>query len=501
MKHQKMYLKPMTNSKSYNNRRRRKKSMKVMKKIKQNNNKRYMQSDNDDDGDIPNNAIYDEKHHDETKNLKKKKRIYTYRRRKWQLHRHDDLEENRERIKELLKQQQVYMENMQLAKQKLKEEEDKDSLYIKKIKERNARLKVRKDKRRTYESSMYTNKKFEEKYRQRRTFQGQLNSIQNIKTSTISEDEDHNNDNIYMKENARRYDRKTFDHSSSTNIRTRTKRKYYRRKRQQSLPSLHSQSSTTITSKKHLASSKSSTVLKSKNNSSSNNTTRSKRMEATIKRRAQIIKDLEEAQKWSTFISRQIKPLERSIDRNEEQLQRSWLCFSKILFFYNEEKKKLIQTNTFINAAKYIQIWWRYSRRKKFMMAMKKCINVIKRQRGRFKLSIRCWQRSRFARMVREFIVDTSRSRFAYAMKRLRWNICQAQRASRAFLKCKRARIHALFRVWISCERNNRAKLLELQKEISKKKKKHNNNLENIVEGKFNLHVSFKQQLFIYLYN
>ena len=127
MKHQKMYLKPMTNSKSYNTRRRRKKSMKVMKKIKQNNNKRYMQSDNDDDGDIPNNAIYDEKHHDETKNLKKKKRIYTYRRRKWQLHRHDDLEENRERIKELLKQQQVYMENMQLAKQKLMEEEDKNS--------------------------------------------------------------------------------------------------------------------------------------------------------------------------------------------------------------------------------------------------------------------------------------------------------------------------------------------------------------------------------------
>ena len=71
----------------------------------------------------------------------------------------------------------------------------------------------------------------------------------------------------------------------------------------------------------------------------------------------------------------------------------------------------------------------------------------------------------------------------AIAMKRLRWCIVQAQKAAKAFLECKKARIHSLFRVWIKCERKNRSKILKLQK-AQNNKKASGNNLENIVDEK-----------------
>jgi hypothetical protein len=299
---------------------------------------------------------------------------------------------------------------------------------------------------------------------------------------------DNNNRSEYV---SSKYLRNSFDNLNDKKQKTqrnKTKRNYLsRRSRQQSLPSLTSpkSSSTVKNQNQSFTIPKPSTGLLAKsysNISSNTNATRSKRKEEKIKRRAKIIKDLEEAQKWNNFIKNQIKPLERSIDRNLEQLQKSWLLFSKILYFYKIQSENLMLVNLRHNAARTLQIWWKYTRKEKFLIAMQRCINIIRRQRGRFKLSIKCWQRSRAARIVREFITDTSKSRFATAMKRLRWNIIQAQRAARSFLKCKEARIHSLFRVWIKCERRNRSKLLELQKDIMKKKK--TTNLDNIVEEK-----------------
>ena len=374
---------------------------------------------------------------------KQKKLTYTYKRRKWDSHSHCDLDASRSKIKDLLQEQKIYLENIKKAKTKLKQAEDEELLRKQKRIERKVRMEKRREKQKTYESSMYTNKKYEIKYGERRTYQGNF----------VAENADVNDNR--------------------------------RRCRQQSLPSIPSPK--TCKARKRIqtfASSKSSTDLqlsrcydKRKNKRSSHGS------EDKTMRRAKLIKDLEEAQKWNNFISRQIKPLERTIDYNREQLQNSWLTLLKIAYFCSWQNTKLICSKRRKRAAKQIQVWWKYIRKQHFVKSMTRCVNILRRQRGRFKLGIRCWQRAKCACIVREFVVDTSRSRFAIAMKRLRWNVVQAQRAAKAFLECKKARIHSLFRVWIRCERRNRSKLLELQKEQNNKTSG-GNNLEHIVEEK-----------------
>ena len=155
---------------------------------------------------------------------------------------------------------------------------------------------------------------------------------------------------------------------------------------------------------------------------------------------------------------------------------------SKNSIFLQRQSTKLVGLNMRKKAAKQIQVWWKAARKQHFVKSMKRCKYPAKAT-GRFKLGIGAWQRVSLQNIVREFIVDTSRSRFAIAMKRLRWSIVQAQRAAKAFLECKKARIHSLFRVWIKCERKNRAKLLEVQKEQANKKIS-GNNLEHIINEK-----------------
>ena len=404
--------------------------------VKKNKKQAFQETSGDD---VENREL---RHHAKVATTQKKP-SYTYKRRKWDSCGHFDLDGSRNKIKELLQEQKIYLENIKKAKTKLKQEEDEALLRKHKKMELKLRLEKRREKQRSYESSMYTNEKYKMKYGERRTYHGNL----------VTEDPHVN-------------DRRG-------------------RRRQQSLPSLPSPK--TCKGRKRIqtfASSKSSTDLHhSRSHRNVQNTRLSQRSEKKTMRRAKLIKDLEEAQKWNNFISRQIKPLERTIEFNQEQLQRSWLTLLRIAYFYKRQSTKLVGLNMRKKAAKQIQVWWKAARKQHFVKSMKRCVNILRRQRGRFKLGIRCWQRARFANIVREFIVDTSRSRFAIAMKRLRWCIVQAQRAAKSFLECKKARIHSLFRVWIKCERKNRSKLLKLQKEQNNKKAS-GNNLENIVEEK-----------------
>ena len=117
---------------------------------------------------------------------------------------------------------------------------------------------------------------------------------------------------------------------------------------------------------------------------------------------------------------------------------------SKNSIFLQATKHKVGWLEYAEKAAKQIQVWWKAARKQHFVKSMKRC-QYLRRQRGRFKLGIRCWQRARFANIVREFIVDTSRSRFAIAMKRLRWCIVQAQRAAKSFLECRKPEFTVCF--------------------------------------------------------
>eukprot|EP00944_MAST-04C_sp_MAST-4C-sp1_P015466 g15466.t1 len=220
----------------------------------------------------------------------KKKNSYAYKRRKWDSQSHFDLDESRNKIKELLQEQKIYLENIKKAKTKLKQEEDEALLRKHRKMELKLRLEKRREKQKSYESSMYTNKKYKLKYGERRTYHGNLVAVD-------ANENDGRNDS--------------------------------RRRRQQSLPSLPSPK--TCKGRKRIqtfTSSKSSTDLRlSRSQRNVQNTRSSQRSEKKTMRRAKLIKDLEEAQKWNVCSefgsSASVKIVQNSLNMEEKDVEDS----------------------------------------------------------------------------------------------------------------------------------------------------------------------------------
>ena len=76
-----------------------------------------------------------------------------------------------------MQEQKIYLENIKKAKTKLKQEEDEALLRKHRKMELKLRLEKRREKQKSYESSMYTNKKYKLKYGERRTYHGNLVAV------------------------------------------------------------------------------------------------------------------------------------------------------------------------------------------------------------------------------------------------------------------------------------------------------------------------------------
>jgi hypothetical protein len=130
-------------------------------------------------------------------------------------------------------------------------------------------------------------------------------------------------------------------------------------------------------------------------------------------------------------------------------------------------------------AAIKIQTMW-----KKEMFVRKALIawNITKKLKycgWRIKLHARCNRRKLYAKVIRTFLVDMANHPLSFALYKFRWRVLNAQRLTRKFLDCRRARLQALEEQWRRLE--NKVIVTE---ESKRKRKRRKNALSDITHRK-----------------
>ena len=97
----------------------------------------------------------------------------------------------------------------------------------------------------------------------------------------------------------------------------------------------------------------------------------------------------------------------------------------------------------------------------------------------RLKLHARCNRRSLYAKIIRTFLIDMTKHPLSFALYEFRSRILKAQRLTRNFLDCKRARLYALEELWKRVE-----KKIILSEESKSKRRRHKNALSDITHRK-----------------
>lgn len=130
-------------------------------------------------------------------------------------------------------------------------------------------------------------------------------------------------------------------------------------------------------------------------------------------------------------------------------------------------------------AAIKIQTIW-----KKEMFARKALIarNITKKLKycgWRIKLHARCSRRKLYAKVIRTFLVDMANHPLSFALYKFRWRVLNAQRLTRHFLDCRRARLQALEEQWRRIEKD-----VIVTEESKRKRRKRKNALSDITHRK-----------------
>ena len=185
-------------------------------------------------------------------------------------------------------------------------------------------------------------------------------------------------------------------------------------------------------------------------------------------KKAEMIIQLKEAQKWSSFLHKQIQHIDNKIEVSECNMVQKWMALCKIIHMCDLIKSQIKSGRLTHDAARKLQHWWRRRRLCILDRKLKYAIRCIGRAKGILRFQMRCWHRRNCSNIVRQFIEETAKSRFKQGVRRLRWNIVCAQRACRSFLACKKARMQSLMRKWVLIERAAQGVLNEHKKAMKK---------------------------------
>ena len=138
-------------------------------------------------------------------------------------------------------------------------------------------------------------------------------------------------------------------------------------------------------------------------------------------------------------------------------------------------RKKLLEEATI-----KIQTMW-----KKEMFVRKAIVATIITKKlkscgWRIKLHARCTRRSLYAKVIRTFFMDMTKHPLSFALYQFRMRVLKAQRMTRKFLDCKKARLDALEELWRRVERE----VIVKKEESKSKRRRRKNALSDITHRK-----------------
>ncbi len=155
-------------------------------------------------------------------------------------------------------------------------------------------------------------------------------------------------------------------------------------------------------------------------------------------------------------VLKQIQPHVFRANQNQKAQQFCWLTFLKLSQMplktqeqlLEERLKRIFRSKTETLVIK-VQRKWRANHRKKCSELLHEA-DLLKKHFWRILITLRCRYRLRMARTIRAFCRDYAKTsnRFAIVIKKTRYRIIVCQRYIRAFLRCKRARMFALRKLW-----------------------------------------------------
>uniref|UniRef100_A0A6U4H302 Uncharacterized protein n=1 Tax=Phaeomonas parva TaxID=124430 RepID=A0A6U4H302_9STRA len=161
----------------------------------------------------------------------------------------------------------------------------------------------------------------------------------------------------------------------------------------------------------------------------------------------------------------------------ERQRKIAWLIAvagaarSQTLLGIHERLGKIKEMRLIVTMVLRIQAWWRAHRFAAFPIRNERAIMVMTSFLGRVIRKFRNRRRAHAAGLLRSFLNDAnSAGRVAHSIVRFRTRIVYIQRAMRAYLACKRARLELLTLFWDKVEAGKRAEKTKRKRRPKSKK-------------------------------
>ena len=166
--------------------------------------------------------------------------------------------------------------------------------------------------------------------------------------------------------------------------------------------------------------------------------------------------------RWSDILRKEMKPFRKKARAHITEFQRQWFMLLAVCsrtqvwgsVHLIQRREEIAEEKAKVQAVIRMQSMFRGGFERSLFDKFQQVQEMLMKRLWIIRLNIHTKKRKREAELVRSFLNDYANvNPFKVVVQKFRWKIIWTQRAVRAFLRCKRARIMVLTRKWIKVEK------------------------------------------------